>query len=110
MPRWAQGFRQKIEEITGESVFTYCLAVTRLRGNGAAWASDATIQECLGGNPLRFLTLEKMWGAVLSTVTTTPASSEMGRLAQLLKAAGLTAAAQIIPPSGPQPGSPAEAE
>jgi len=33
--------------ITGESVFTY--------------------------NPLRFLTLEKMWGAVLSTVTTTPA-------------------------------------
>ena len=110
MPRWAQGFRQKIEEITGESVFTYCLAVTRLRGDGTAWTSDATIQECLGGNPLRFLTLEKMWGAVLSTVTTTPASSEMGRLAQLLKAAGLTAAAQIAPPSGPQHGSPAEAE
>ena len=110
IPRWAAGFRQRIEEITGERTFTYCLAVTRLRGDGSAWASDATIRECLGGNPLRFLSLEEMWGTVLSTVTTTPASSEMGRLAQLLKAAGLTAPKPIAPPSGPQPGSPAEAE
>lgn len=51
-----------------------------------------------------------MWGVVLSTVTRTPASSEMGRLAQLLKAAGLTAPAKVAPISGPQPGSPAEAE
>ena len=43
-------------------------------------------------------------------VTTTQAPSEMGRLAQLLKAAGLSAPVQIAPPSGPQPGSPAEAE
>ena len=110
MPRWAAGFRNRIEEITGESVFTYCLAVTRLRGNASAWTTDATIGECLGGNPLRFLTLEQMWGAVLHAVTTTPAPSEMGRLAQLLKAAGLTAPVQIAPPSGPQPGSLAEAE
>jgi len=34
----------------------------------------------------------------------------MGRLAQLLKAAGLTAPVQIVPPSGPQPGSLAETE
>ena len=75
-----------------------------------AWTTDATISECLGGNPLRFLTLEQMWGAVLHAVTTTPAPSEMGRLAQLLKAAGLTAPVQIVPPSGPQPGSLPEAE
>ena len=110
MPRWAQGFRQKIEEITGERAFTYCLAVTRLRGDASAWIEDATIRECLGGNPLRFLTLQEMWGAVLRAVTTTPAPSEMGRLAQLLKAAGLTAPLQIAQPSGPQPGSLAEAE
>jgi len=110
MPRWAAGFRRKIEEITGEKAFTYCLAVTRLRGDASAWTTDATISQCLGGNPFRFLTLEQMWGTVLHAVTTTPAPSEMGRLAQLLKAAGLTAPVQIVPPSGPQPGSLAEAE
>jgi hypothetical protein len=47
---------------------------------------------------------------VLRTVTTTPAASEMGRLAQLLEAAGLTAPAPISQPSGPQQGTAAEAE
>ncbi len=110
LTRWAQGFREKIEEITGEHEFTYCLAVTRLRGDASAWATDVTIRECLGGNPLQFLTLEDMWGVVLRTVTTTPAASDMGRLAQLLKAAGLTAPTPIAAPSGPQHGSAAAAE
>lgn len=110
MPRWAHGFRDKIEAITGEREFTYCLAVTRLQGDASAWNDDPTIRECLGGNPLRFLTLQDMWGAVLSSVTTTPAASEMGRLAQLLKAAGLTAPKPVAQPSGPQQGSAAEAE
>jgi hypothetical protein len=39
-----------------------------------------------------------MWQVVLSTVKLTPAASEMGRLAQLLKAAGLTAATPIAIP------------
>ena len=49
-------------------------------------------------------------GVVLRMVTTTPAASEMGRLAQLLKAAGLTALTPIAQPSGPQQGTAAEAE
>jgi hypothetical protein len=110
MPRWAQGFRKKIEDITGSREFTYCLAVTRLQGDASGWVDDANIRECLGGNPLRFLTLKDMWGVVLDTVTTTPAASEMGRLAQLLKAAGLTAATPIAAPSGPQLGTAAEVE
>jgi len=93
-----KGFRDKVEAITGEREFTYCLAVTRLRGDASAWAADPTIQACLGGNPFRFLTLEDMWQVVLSTVKLTPAASEMGRLAQLLKAAGLTAATPIAAP------------
>jgi hypothetical protein len=67
MPRWARGFREKIEAITGEHV-------------------------------------------VLRTVTATPAASEMGRLAQLLKAAGLTAPSPISQPSGPRQGTAAQAE
>ena len=47
---------------------------------------------------------------MLAELTTTPASSEIGRLAQLLKAAGLTASVQIAPPAGPVPGSDAAAQ
>jgi hypothetical protein len=104
MPRWAHGFRNKIEAITGQREFTYCLAVTRLIGDASAWPDDPTIRECLGGNPFRFLTLEDMWALVLGKVTTTPAASEMGRLAQLLKAAGLTAQTPITQPSEPEQG------
>jgi hypothetical protein len=42
---------------------------------------------------------------MLTQLTTTPAASEMGRLAQLLKAAGLTASNVVAPPAGPAPGS-----
>lgn len=110
LPKWSRGFRLRIEELTGETTFTYCLAVTRVKGDRDAWMDDARIRENLGGNPFRFLPLEEMWGEVLNKVTTTPASSEVGRLAQLLKAAGLTAPVQVALPSGPQPGSAAEME
>jgi hypothetical protein len=89
-PKWAQAFIREIEAKTGSSRFTYLLAVTRAWGDTAAWENDPTIRENLQDNPFRFLTLETMWSRVLATVTTTPAASEMGRLAQLLKAAGLT--------------------
>ncbi len=42
---------------------------------------------------------------MLAKLTTTPASSEIGRLAQLLKAAGLTAPNVVAEPRGPTPGS-----
>jgi hypothetical protein len=56
-----------------------------------------------------FLTLEQMWATMLAELTTTPASSEMGRLAQLLRAAGLTTRGVVAPPSPPSPGSDASA-
>lgn len=69
----------------------------------ASWAADSTIAANLGGNPLRFLPLEEKWSAVSPEVTTTPASSEIGRVAQLLKAAGLTKAEKIAAPAVPHP-------
>jgi hypothetical protein len=39
--------------------------------------------------PVRFLTLEEMWGTIISETAKTPAGSEIGRLAQVLKAAGV---------------------
>jgi hypothetical protein len=98
-PKWAAAFLTEIERRTGTSRFTYYLAVTRVYGDTAAWETDRTIQKNLRGNPLEFLTLETMWSRVLETVTKTPAASEIGRLAQLLKAAGLTAPFEVVPPA-----------
>lgn len=112
VPKWAEAFRQTIADLTGQERFVYRIAVTRLRGSvGAeAWAEDPTIKANLAGCSFGFLTLEEVWRTVLSELTTTPAASEMGRLAQVLKAAGLTAPTTVAPPSPPRPGSAAALE
>jgi hypothetical protein len=79
--------------------------VTRLKGDSAAWERDPTIASNLEGCSVGFLSLEQMWGLMLKELTTTPAASEIGRLAQLLKAAGLTAPQVVAKPAGPAEGS-----
>lgn len=51
-----------------------------------------------------------MWATLLAELKKTPASSEIGRLAQLLKAAGMTAPTMVAPPDSPTPGSDAAEE
>lgn len=96
-PRWAAAFRSEIERATGESRFRYSIAVTKLNGGLSAeqaadlWRSDPTIQANLAGSTMTFLTMRSMWDELQQKLTTTPASSEIGRVAQLLKAAGIEA-------------------
>jgi hypothetical protein len=105
VPKWSEAFRQAIVDITGESNFAYRVAVTRLRGDAAEWKQDPTISANLAGCSFDFLTLEEMWSTMLTELSTTPAASEIGRLAQLLKAAGLTASHTVATPVDPVPGS-----
>ncbi len=105
VPKWSEAFLSRIESLTGISVFSYRIAVTRLKGDSKAWSLDATIKANLPECDIGFLTLEEMWGTMLAQLTTTPASSEIGRLAQLLQAAGLTAPEAVAGPSVPTPGS-----
>jgi hypothetical protein len=81
------------------------VAVTHLRGDSATWHTDTTIAANLPGCSIGFLTLEEMWAQMLAELTTTPAASDIGRLAQLLKAAGLTSPTAVAPPAPPAPGS-----
>lgn len=106
VPKWSEAFRKSIADLTGRETFTYKIAVTRLVGDGDPheWTTDPTITGNLPGCPVEFLVLEDMWKQMLEELTKTPASSEMGRLVQLLKAAGLTAP-KAAPPSTPAPGS-----
>jgi hypothetical protein len=109
IPKWSEAFRDAIRQRTGQADFDYRIAVTRLKGDAAAWNEDPTIAANLHGCSVGFLTLEQMWGSMLERLTTTPAPSEIGRLAQLLKAAGLTADTMVAEPAGPAPGSEAAA-
>lgn len=105
IPRWSEAFRAQILALTGEPAFSYRIAVTRLMGDAAAWPEDPTIKANLPACSIGFLTLEQMWSTMLKELTTTPAASEIGRLAQLLKAAGLTAPHVVAQPAGPEPSS-----
>lgn len=96
-PKWAEAFRKAVSDASGEEVFNYSIAVTKLTGKqtqgeaSAAWASDPTISANLNGSQFSFLTMRDMWEELQEKLTTTPASSEIGRLAQLLKASGIKA-------------------
>ncbi len=90
VPKWSDAFRQEIERRTGESRFAYKIAVTRLVGDPTGWSSDPKIAANLPGCSVGFLEMREMWESILSGLTERPAPSELGRLAQLLKAAGLT--------------------
>lgn len=92
IPKWSEAFRQEIYERTGAKSFTYRIAVTRLIGTGDGWVNEPRIRQNLPGCKFGFLPMEDMWTTVLRELTKRPAPSEIGRLAQLLKAAGLTAA------------------
>jgi hypothetical protein len=105
IPKWSEAFREVIFDLSGQRDFTYRIAATRLKGNADAWGNDPTISANLSGCSVGFLPLAEMWPRMLAELTTTPASSEIGRLAQLLKAAGLTAPEVVAEPSGPAPGS-----
>lgn len=89
VPKWSEAFRATIANCTGVESFDYRIAVTRLRGNEEAWERDPTIEANLSGCTVGFLTLEEMWKRLLVDLHTTPAASQIGRLAQVLKAANL---------------------
>lgn len=105
VPRWSAAFRTVVYDLTRARHFTYLIAVTTLKGDGEAWSADPRIGENLPGCSVGFLPLSEIWGALLAELTTRPAPSEVGRLVQILKAAGLTAPQVVAEPSGPAPGS-----
>lgn len=105
IPKWSEAFRDAIFERCGQRDFVYRIAVTRLRGDGDAWAQDPIISANLSGCVVNVLPLEEMWASMLDELTTTPAPSQIGRLAQLLKAAGLTAKTVVTEPGEPAPES-----
>lgn len=88
-PKWSEAFCTTVQGLTGSTSFTYVTAVTHLKGERAPWEQHSELRRAIGGNPIRLLTLEKMFTDIQDLTTTTPAASEIGRLVQLLKSADL---------------------
>lgn len=88
VPKWSQAFHDAVLRETGARLFTYVTAVTRLSGDRRLWEHHKGFRKALRGNPITLLTLSEMVGDLLPAITKTPASSDIGRTLQLLKASG----------------------
>lgn len=88
-PKWSEAFVSAIEDATGQRSFTYVTAVTKLTGSAERWQAHAPFSEALGGNPIKLITLREMLEEVYGQLSHTLAGTEMGRMLQLFRAAGV---------------------
>ena len=86
--KWADGLIEKLGGLTGSTKFTYVTAVTRLKGDPAVWEQHQPFRDNLRGNPIKILTLQEMLSNLYMKTDTSMASSEIGRLLQVIKASG----------------------
>ncbi len=87
-PKWANALLAEIERLTGSTEFTYVTAVTKLIGSKSVWEENEEFRKHLNGNPIKILELQEMLSELYDKMKNTPASSEVGRLLQVIKAAG----------------------
>lgn len=86
--KWSQSFVRKVQEMTGEQEFTYVTAVTAIKGDRTVWESNPDFARKLENNKIKLLTLEDILVKLYPNITTTQASSTIGRVLQLIKASG----------------------
>lgn len=89
-PKWSEAFLKTVRSLSGRRQFTYVTAVTRLKGDPAPWQEHAPFLSAMDGNPIRLISLKKMIDEMLPSIDTTMASSQLGRMLQLLKASDVS--------------------
>ncbi len=89
VPKWSECFVKAVADATGTSRFTYVTAVARLVGDRRVWEDHQPFRAALGGNPLRILTFREMVSEIQGKLTTTLASTEIGRMLQMFLAADM---------------------
>lgn len=87
--KWAEAFVRTVREACGTDEFTYVLAVAKLTGDREAWENYEEFRNRLGGNPIKIITFREIVEDIYSSLGTTLAASEIGRMLQIVKAAGI---------------------
>jgi len=90
VPKWSEAFLSAVQAATGQSEFTYITAVTKLVGSKSPWETNQPFSQSLGGNPIRIIDLREMLNFISPSLSTTLAGTEVGRMLQLFKAAGIS--------------------
>lgn len=93
-PKWSEAFIAAVEDESGSREFTYVTAVTTIKGDRALWENHSRFMDAMGGNPVRIWALGEMLAEMFPALTTTLASSHLGRTLQLIKASGWSAPAR----------------
>lgn len=88
-PKWSEGFVKAVRDATGVNHFTYITAVARLIGDRTVWENHKPFCDALGGNPVRIVTFREMVTEIQAKLTTTLASTEVGRMLQMFLAADM---------------------
>jgi hypothetical protein len=89
VPKWSEAFLAAVCSATGQREFTYITAVAKLVGGKAEWEGNRGFLQALDGNPIRILDLREMLDFIAPALGTTLAGTEVGRMLQLFKAAGI---------------------
>jgi hypothetical protein len=89
IPKWSEAFISAIHDATGETRFTYVTAVTRLLGSAATWERHPAFCEAMAHNPIKIISLYEMLTEVYGQLKKTLAGTELGRMLQLFRAAGI---------------------
>lgn len=89
VPKWSEGFINAVRQATGSDSFTYLTAVARLSGDRSLWENHEPFRAALGGNPAKIITFREMVQEIQSKLTTTLASTEVGRTLQMFLAADM---------------------
>ncbi len=89
-PKWSEAFLSAVESATGQKEFTYVLAVTKVVGSKTPWEKNPKFIQSLGGNPIEILDLRQMLNTISPVLSKTLAGTEVGRMLQLFKVAGIS--------------------
>ncbi len=89
-PKWAKALKDTVFDLTASRQFTYWTAVTRVKPGRdiSVWTGNRIFQRNLTPH-IRVVTLRHMVAKLVIDLNTTPADSQLGRLLQVLKSAGL---------------------
>lgn len=88
-PKWSEAFINAVEKTTGQRDFTYVTAVTKIIGDRKVWETNPSFCEAMANNPIKLITLREMLDVVYGELSTTLAGTELGRMLQLIRAAGV---------------------
>lgn len=88
-PKWSRAFIKKIQNETGSTKFTYCIACTKVIGDPKIIEDNFQFRKNLDGNTIKIITFEEMFNDIKAKSGTTLASTQLGRLMQLMNASGV---------------------